>query len=169
MAVGHNTGAVRENPGMPRERGKRRERPPEKKKIGFFHDKTAGAVDMPMLVITLVLLVLGITMMFSASHALSYRDNGGDSYQYATRQLFFAGAGLIAMFFLSLVDYRIFIREWPPEAVRKGTHDHALACGSGGLARTYSPCNPIRNKEYRRRPEALASYPGRLLPALGRS
>ena len=90
MAVGHNTGAVRENPGMPRERGKRRERPPEKKKIGFFHDKTAGAVDMPMLVITLVLLVLGITMMFSASHALSYRDNGGDSYQYATRQLFFA-------------------------------------------------------------------------------
>ena len=83
MAVGHNTGAVRENPGMPRERGKRRERPPEKKKIGFFHDKTAGAVDMPMLVITLVLLVLGITMMFSASHALSYRDNGGDSYQYA--------------------------------------------------------------------------------------
>lgn len=39
MAVGHNTGAVRENPGMPRERGKRRERPPEKKKIGFFHDK----------------------------------------------------------------------------------------------------------------------------------
>ena len=73
MAVGHNTGAVRENPGMPRERGKRRERPPEKKKIGFFHDKTAGAVDMPMLVITLVLLVLGITMMFSASHIRGFR------------------------------------------------------------------------------------------------
>ena len=52
MAVGHNTGAVRENPGMPRERGKRRERPPEKKKIGFFHDKTAGAVDMPMPLMT---------------------------------------------------------------------------------------------------------------------
>ena len=169
MAVGHNTGAVRENPGMPRERGKRRERPPEKKKIGFFHDKTAGAVDMPMLVITLVLLVLGITMMFSASHALSYRDNGGDSYQYATRQLFFAGAGLIAMFFLSLVDYRIFIREWHPKLfgkVRTITLSHVALVV---LARTYSPCNPVRNKEYRRRPEALASYPGRLLPALGRA
>ena len=147
MAVGHNTGAVRENPGMPRERGKRRERPPEKKKIGFFHDKTAGAVDMPMLVITLVLLVLGITMMFSASHALSYRDNGGDSYQYATRQLFFAGAGLIAMFFLSLVDYRIFIREWHPKLfgkVRTITLSHVALVVSLGLTALVIPFG-IRN------------------------
>ena len=162
MAVGHNTGAVRENPGMPRERGKRRERPPEKKKIGFFHDKTAGAVDMPMLVITLVLLVLGITMMFSASHALSYRDNGGDSYQYATRQLFFAGAGLIAMFFLSLVDYRIFIREWHPKLfgkVRTITLSHVALVVSLGLTALVIPFG-IRN---------IADGPKRWLPIPGGS
>ena len=64
-------------------------------RIGFFYGK--GSIDVPMLVITVALLVLGITMMFSASHALSYRDNGGDSYKYANRQLMFAVAGLVLM------------------------------------------------------------------------
>ncbi len=86
----------------------------EKKKTGkrvidpdrirlFF---TKGSIDVPMLVITVVLLVLGITMMFSASHALSYRDNG-DSYSYAVSQMTFAGIGLLLMFLASFVDYRL--------------------------------------------------------------
>lgn len=74
-------------------------------KIGFFYGK--GSIDVPMMIITLALLVLGITMMFSASHALSYRDNKGDSYGYAVNQMIFAGVGLVGMFFASFMDYRL--------------------------------------------------------------
>ena len=76
----------------------------KKKRIGFFYGK--GMIDMPMLVITLVLLALGITMMFSASHALSYRDNDGDSYGYAKSQMMFAAVGLILMFLISFANYQ---------------------------------------------------------------
>lgn len=89
---------------------KKKERDPYK--LGPFY--FGGRIDIPMLVITVVLLVIGITVMFSASHALSYRDNSGDSYKYATSQVVFAGIGLVAMFGISLVDYRIFLHEWHP-------------------------------------------------------
>ncbi len=86
-------------------------------KIGPFY--FGGSVDIPMLVITLALLVLGITAMFSASHALSYRDNHGDSYSYATRQVGFAIAGLVFMFLISFMDYRILMHEWHPKLFGK--------------------------------------------------
>ena len=69
-----------------------------------------GRVDIPMLIITLVLLAFGITMMFSASHAYSYRDNRGDSYAYVTKQMTAAIIGLAGMMFLTLFDYR-FLRQ----------------------------------------------------------
>ena len=120
MAVGNNSGAaVRHGQRAPQERGKRREPPREKKKSRIFYGRDANAVDMPMLVIILVLLVVGITMMFSASHALSYRDNGGDSYQYARRQLQFALVGLGAMWLFSRIDYRVFMAEWHPKLFGK--------------------------------------------------
>ena len=101
-----------------------------------------GAIDMPMLVITVVLLVLGITAMFSASHALSYRDNDGDSYQYATRQVAFAIGGLIAMFFISFMDYRILQHEWHPRLfgkVRSISFAHVLLVLSLGLTAAVIP------------------------------
>lgn len=70
-----------------------------------------GRVDIPMLIITLVLLAFGITMMFSASHAYSYRDNNGDSYAYVTRQMTAAIIGLAGMMFLTLFDYRFLRHE----------------------------------------------------------
>ncbi|MBE6901660.1 MAG: cell division protein FtsW [Ruminococcaceae bacterium] len=76
----------------------------KKQRIGFFYGK--GRIDMPMLVITLVLLTIGITMMFSASHALSYRDNDGDSYGYAKSQMIFAAVGLVLMFVISFANYQ---------------------------------------------------------------
>ncbi len=78
-------------------------------RIRFF--STEGRVDIPMLIITLVLLAFGITMMFSASHAYSYRDNGGDSYAYVTRQMTAAIIGLVGMMILTLFDYRFMRRE----------------------------------------------------------
>lgn len=90
----------------PKKRAKREKDP---NRIGFFYGK--GSIDVPMLVITVVLLVLGITMMFSASHALSYRDNDGDSYGYAVSQMTFAAIGLVLMFIVSFVDYRLLRKE----------------------------------------------------------
>ena len=59
-----------------------------------------------MLIITLVLLAIGITMMFSASIAYSYRDYNGDSYAYVRTQLTAAVIGLAGMTLLTLFDYR---------------------------------------------------------------
>lgn len=64
-----------------------------------------------MLIITLVLLVFGITMMFSAGHAWSYTENDGDSYAYVVKQMIAAGLGLVGMFFLTLFDYRFLRHE----------------------------------------------------------
>lgn len=89
----------------PPQENKVRKRDIARDKIRLFFTK--GSIDVPMMVITVVLLVLGITMMFSASHALSYRDNDGDSYSYAVSQMIFAGIGLFLMFIASFVDYRL--------------------------------------------------------------
>ena len=118
--MAENTRPARGAAPVPRKRENepvRKKQAPEKKqkepyKFGPFY--LGGSVDVPMLVITLVLLVLGITAMFSASHALSYRDNNGDSYSYATRQVGFAIAGLVAMLLISSVDYRILLAEAHP-------------------------------------------------------
>ncbi len=91
-----------------KEKEKARELAKERKKdpnrIKFFSFE--GRVDIPMLIITLVLLAVGITMMFSASPAYSYRDNHGDSYAYVRRQMTAAVIGLAGMAMLTMFDYR---------------------------------------------------------------
>ncbi len=94
-------------PEKPKAAKKQKEKDPNR--IGLFYGR--GRIDIPMLIITLVLLILGITMMFSASHALSYRDNEGDSYGYAYQQIMWAGIGLLLMFVASFVDYRFLTLE----------------------------------------------------------
>lgn len=79
-------------------------------KIRFF--SLQGKVDMPMTVIIFVLLVFGISMMFSAGHAQSWLDNEGDSYAYTVKQLGAAGIGLLGMFVLCFMDYRVLRREF---------------------------------------------------------
>ena len=64
-----------------------------------------GGMDIPFLVLVLVLLTIGLTMMFSASYTYCYYNNNGDSLYYFKRQLFFAIAGLVAMFLASKVHY----------------------------------------------------------------
>lgn len=71
----------------------------------------SNRVDVPMLVITLVLLVFGMTMMFSAGHAWSYRKNDSDSFAYISKQMIAAGIGLALMFLLSVFDYRFLRKE----------------------------------------------------------
>ena len=72
----------------------------------------SSRVDVPMLVVTLVLLVFGMTMMFSAGHAWSYRKNDSDSVAYISKQMIAAGIGLAMMFVLSIFDYRFLRKEF---------------------------------------------------------
>lgn len=73
-----------------------------KKRFSWFY--TAGSFDMTFFMLVLILLVIGLVCMFSASFVYAYYwDN--DSYYYIKRQLFFAVLGVVGMLVASLVDY----------------------------------------------------------------
>ena len=79
-------------------------------KFSFF---SKGKIDYTILIVTILLLCLGIIMVLSASAptSLAERDN---SYSYVIKQAISAGAGLVAMYVLSTVDYRIYRKlKWP--------------------------------------------------------
>ncbi|WP_404324426.1 stage V sporulation protein E [Cytobacillus firmus] len=60
--------------------------------------------DFILLIVTLTLLAVGLTMVYSAS-AIWADYKFDDSFFFAKRQMLFAGVGIIAMFFIMNVDY----------------------------------------------------------------
>ena len=69
--------------------------------------------DFILCIIVFILLALGIVMVLSAS-APSALAEGGEAYEYAGRQLLFAILGIVAMFFISKIDYRFYKKfYWP--------------------------------------------------------
>ncbi|MBE6836660.1 MAG: cell division protein FtsW [Ruminococcus sp.] len=75
---------------------------PARKKFYFFgHD---GNIDVGLFTVVIVLLVVGVIMMFSASYfwALSEYNDG---YYYLKRQLGFAVVGVALMAWISTFDY----------------------------------------------------------------
>ncbi len=75
-----------------------------KKKIANFINQP---FDFILCAVIFILLALGIVMVLSAS-APSALAETGKSYVYASRQLFSAVLGIIAMFFFSKVNYAIY-------------------------------------------------------------
>ncbi len=73
------------------------------KKMGLFQE---GKLDLTFLSVVLILLTIGLVMLFSASYAYSY-ENYGDSYKFIIKQALFAGAGIIAMFVTSRINYHV--------------------------------------------------------------
>lgn len=73
-----------------------------------------GPIDLPFLTLVLLLLVVGLVMLLSASYPSAYYnldssvDTGGNPYYYFIRQARFALLGLIAMFVISKIDYQRF-------------------------------------------------------------
>lgn len=59
---------------------------------------------MILIIVTLMLLAVGLTMVYSAS-AIWADYKFDDAFFFAKRQLLFAVVGLVAMFFLMNVDY----------------------------------------------------------------
>ena len=73
------------------------------------------SVDIPFLFLTLLLLAVGLTMLYSASSAQSMYDTGYTvSTRYLQKQAFCAVIGLIAMWLFSRIPVQVWYRfAWP--------------------------------------------------------
>ena len=65
--------------------------------------------DMPLFTVVIILLVMGIIMMSSASYAYALQEEG-NSFAYAQKQLVAAVVGFVVMIILSRIDYRMWAR-----------------------------------------------------------
>jgi len=65
-----------------------------------------GMVDMPFLLLTILLVMIGVIMVFSASYARAYAEEGKATVYFA-RQAVFAVVGIGAMLFFSRWNYQI--------------------------------------------------------------
>jgi len=66
-----------------------------------------GPIDITFVMLILLLLTMGLVMLFSASYAIAYYEEN-NSFYYITRQGIFAIAGIVAMFVISTIDYKIY-------------------------------------------------------------
>jgi len=65
-------------------------------------------IDYPMLYITILLSLIGIVMIFSASYYYAYYNTvNHDSYHFFKKQLLAFALGLIVMLIMSQIDYRV--------------------------------------------------------------
>ena len=82
---------------------------PEPIQIGEPREKIIlderGMIDMPFLLLTILLVVIGVIMMFSASYASAYVTEDSSTYYFA-RQGLFALVGIGIMLFVSRVNYQ---------------------------------------------------------------
>lgn len=73
----------------------------------FFH---SGSIDVIFCCFVFLIFAFGITMMYSASYAYASK-NASSANAYFLRQLFFGIMGIIAMFIISKIDYRM-LNSW---------------------------------------------------------
>ena len=77
--------------------------------------RSGAGVDLPFLFLTLLLLAVGLTMLYSASSAQSEYDTGyAISTRYLQKQAVCAGIGLAAMYLFSRIPAAVWYRlTWP--------------------------------------------------------
>ena len=78
----------------------------EKVNTGFF---IRGKIDYSVLLIVIILLIIGLITLISASGPISLNKTG-DTYSYVKKQMFFIGAGIVGMFFTSMFNYKFLKR-----------------------------------------------------------
>ena len=76
------------------------------KKVRKFSKFANNQLDFILLITVILLLSLGLIMVLSASSPTSLAETGDDSYSYFRKQAGFAIVGVIAMLFISKIDYR---------------------------------------------------------------
>lgn len=73
--------------------------------------KSSSSGDLGMIILVLVLCLIGIIMVFSASYYVSISEDG-NPYAYLKRQLMWFAMGLVTMIFFSRIDYHLWGRLW---------------------------------------------------------
>lgn len=76
-------------------------------KTGKIRLVQKGKMDLTFLSLVVVLLLIGLVMLFSASYAYAYTVYG-DSYKFILKQFAFAVAGTVIMYIVSKIDYHIY-------------------------------------------------------------
>lgn len=71
--------------------------------------REAGPIDLPYLLLTLLLVLLGLVVMYSASYARAYVTQGNSAY-YFVRQLIYAILGLAVLYVACRLDGRVWQR-----------------------------------------------------------
>ena len=85
---------------------------PQRSKEKLFI-RQSSRTDIPMLIVTLLLVVIGLIMMYSASYIKAY-SYGRSGWAYFTNQAIFAVIGIAAMLVISHINYRlIHTLSWP--------------------------------------------------------
>lgn len=79
----------------------------KKKKEKSFSSFVNNLIDFTLLITILLLLSMGLVMVLSASSPSALSESG-DSYAFFSKQLIFAILGIIAMLFISKIDYRFY-------------------------------------------------------------
>lgn len=87
---------------MPRRGSGSRQAAGNKKRRRFFN--LATGFDMHFFVLLMIILVIGLATLYSASHVYAF-EYDGDSFFYIRKQLLFVAAGLVGMLVVSMVDY----------------------------------------------------------------
>ena len=79
----------------------------KKKKEKSFSSFLNNPIDFTLVITILFLLGIGLVMVLSASSPWALSESG-NSYSYFSKQLLFAILGLLAMVFISKIDYRFY-------------------------------------------------------------
>ncbi len=84
----------------------------KRKSVGLFRtfvgEGRQGDISLSFFAYVMILLVVGLVMMSSASYAWAYSEHDGDGLYYAKNQAKNAIIGVIAMFFFMKMDYHNF-------------------------------------------------------------
>lgn len=84
---------------------KRRERVPKQPS-----QQIQGEIDLPFMLLTVLLVMIGLVMLLSASYPTAIYDpqnrTGGDAFHYFKRQAIFALMGFVVMYIVSKLNYR---------------------------------------------------------------
>ena len=86
-----------------RKRAQKRE---QRRKDREAWELARGPLDLPFLLLVLILLIVGLIMLLSASFPSAQAE--GDAFHYFKRQVEFAALGLVAMFWIGKINYQRF-------------------------------------------------------------
>lgn len=86
----------------------KREKKPGGIMRAFLGNAKQSDISLSFFAYVMILLVVGLVMMSSASYAWAYSEHDGDGLFYAKNQLKNAGIGFVAMIFFMKMDYHNF-------------------------------------------------------------